>query len=193
MDSNDGSDSGVIDRMIDDHYLALRARFCDAHVRVFIEANMSFVDAHRHAARLEDAQRGFGWLAVERHDPHGKLHRYGVWTSKDTKNEYVKCIQLGIEQLRFAEPDSYRTSDAKGPDALKQELGKQLKFFHREIEEPKATSQALFYKSFWTGKSAGKKDDLVMVLGIALYNANRLRTSPEFRTWCAAKFGTACP
>jgi hypothetical protein len=153
--------------MIDTHYMKLmnHPRYRQCRIRVYIEANMSFIDADRIAKRLQEpifASR----IEVVRFDAKG---RYGIWTTPDKKECYATQLQISIPRARFAHGNDFLSQEE---DGHKPELFKQLKNFRREIDVPKngAAASALFYKSHITGKSTGEKDDWAMVFGILLHH-----------------------
>lgn len=168
QDSTDSAKSEDIDHMIDTHYMRLmkHERYKQCIIRVYIEANMSFIDADRVAKRL--ALPIFqGRIEVVRFDDHG---RYGIWTSKDKKECYAMQLQISIPRARFVNDHEFLTQNLE--DGHKKEVFKQLKSFRKEIEEPKngAMSSSLYYKCSYTGKSVGEKDDWAMVYGILLHH-----------------------
>jgi hypothetical protein len=168
QDETDSAKSEDIDNMIDTHYSRLlkHERYKQCIIRVYIEANMSFIDADRVAKRLTILPIFQGRIEVVRFDDHG---RYGIWTSKDKKECYAMQLQISIPRARFVNDKEFLSQDEGGH---KKEVFKQLKAFRKEVEEPKngSSSTALFYKCSYTGKSTGEKDDWAMVYGILLHH-----------------------
>lgn len=178
--------------MIDRHYLNLRQRYPRAVILVFIEANSSFIDADRIHKQLAVADKfGIDMIRVQRYDPKGKNNRFGIWTTQDTKDAYVDQIRRFYGGMRFVESNAWITNDSDEMINI-QKFYEQCKNFHREIEEPAKQGTQDFYKSFWTGKGQGKRDDLIMALGIALYYMDKKQTEPEFLKWRREAFGSTC-
>ena len=163
--------------MIDSHFRALRntPRYARAHIRVFIEANMSFIDAGRVANQVACGVHGD--VHVVRFDPHGR-HRYGIWTTKDKKIAYCQEIQREIDHLCLAD-DFISAHPKEVLEALLQQLGS----FRDEVTMPES-GVALFAQRNLTGKSLGKTDDLWMALGIALFHMMRSAHDLDFAQLC---------
>ena len=156
--------------MLSDHYGGLRrnARYRDAIIMVYIEANMSFVDAKRVRNLLMGQEFGPpGGIEVAAFDSK-KEQRFGVWTDNPHKEAYAIELQQQVPHMRFAVEGDFISGDAR---QCRKDLCDQLKVFRKEIFETSATSPC--YKACYTGKSAGRKDDFVMALGIALYYMKR--------------------
>lgn len=171
-----------INDFITNYFTCMRRdpRYSDCHMRVFIEANMSFTTAQGVHDLLKSSAL-FGNVDVVRFDPKGK-DRPGVWTSKDAKHAY--CLEIGahIEHTYFTQ----QTCSSNAPAVLA-EFYKQLGFFHEELLEPAGGAEtALFRKSVLTGKGQGKKDDLFMAFGICIYHLLRSQSNVEFRNRCDA-------
>jgi hypothetical protein len=104
----------------------------------------------------------------------------GIWTTKSTKEAYTTEIQRNVPHMSFA--DQFISENAIDNQC---ELLKQLKAFRREIVAPATDSNTqLFYQIALTGKSAGRKDDLVMALGIALFYMFRSQNDIPFLDHC---------
>ena len=176
QDNSNSYEANEIDGMIDAHYLKLmhHPRYRQCRIRVYIEANMSFIDADRVADRLR-LPCFAGRIEVVRFDSKG---RYGIWTTPDKKECYAMQLQISIPRARFAHGDDFLS---QVDDGHKPEVFKQLKNFRREVEAPKngASSGALHYRTHITGKSTGEKDDWAMVYGILLHHMWRDVTHNE--------------
>jgi hypothetical protein len=79
------ADPTVIEDMIDHHYVTLRrhARYKQCVIRVFIEANLSQIDAKRISNQLEHGR--YGSIDIV----HEKGSMPGVWTSAPKKEASV--------------------------------------------------------------------------------------------------------
>jgi len=168
--------------MIDKHFTDLmeHARYSACYHRVFIEANMSYIDAGRIANQLKHARYGCN-LEVVRFDASSN-ERYGVWTSQSTKEAYCNEIQREIYNMRMA-----RIFLSHAPEDNFKELCVQLGSFRSEIIVPSGDSAMLFHKKLLTGKSSGKKDDIWMALGIMLYYMQRSQHDIVFQARCNAR------
>lgn len=177
-------DPTIIDSMVRRHFLRIRdtPKYARCHVKVYIEANLSFVEARRVHDLIRFDPR-MGDIDVVRFDPDCK-DRVGVWTTKDRKEAYVINIRTHIHQMRRAAP--FLSLDAAGCWKL---LCDQLRVFRKEVDAPASGSTtALTYKVGYTGKSPGRKDDLVMALGIVLYHMIRtVNVDEEFIQMCAMR------
>lgn len=78
-------DPDQIEEMLDTHFRSLRShpRYARCHIRVFIEANMSFVCARR--VRNQLMHPSYGSIEVVTFDNHNGVDRFGIWTTKDSK------------------------------------------------------------------------------------------------------------
>ena len=79
----------VIERLIDRHFADLRAHTRYAHClnRVFIEANLSAIDANRIANQIMHPRYGAVDIVCE--DPTA-ARRYGIWTTQAKKEASVR-------------------------------------------------------------------------------------------------------
>lgn len=156
--------------MIEAHYLALResATYAHSRVHVYIEANMSFITADEIVKRLQMNPKLLHFLEFARYDP-GKSDRYGVWTSPHSKKAYAVGMQRFIPTLTFARE---LLSGAGEAEKLRTKLVEQFKNFREEID-PVQRGTSLFATVRYTGKSAGKCDDMVLSTQIAAFNMIR--------------------
>lgn len=176
--------------MIHTHFMRIRAQPCFArsHIRLFIEANLSFISAFDVVASLQDFNQ-YGSIEAVRFDPMGK-NRFGIWTTAESKELYCREMQRSIEQLHL-----YRHFARVAQDAERTlpELYSQLGEFRIEIRVPNEEQPGtLFYKRVFTGKGPGKKDDMFMALGIALKYAFDSQSDHRFQQYCAMKNMVSC-
>jgi hypothetical protein len=169
----------VVDAMIVDHFKALRSceRFKKAFIRVFIEANMSFITAD-HVANLIRDRAELSPVDVVRHDPQGT--RYGIWTSEDSKKQYADRLRTYTPAMTFAQEFVDQIGNQKDRDELILQMGN----FRREMVEGASPEHQLKCKEVFTGKGPGMKDDFVLALCIALVQAdNSIYDDIEFRNF----------
>lgn len=165
--------------MIDNHYMSIRTHsaYKRCLVRVFIEANMSFIDAGRIANQLAHPQ--YGDMDIVSEDKSSS-RRFGIWTSKDSKQGYATELTRAINFMCIA-----THTIGKSVAADIKELCAQFAMFRREVVvPPKDNGKSLHYTVTLTGKSAGRKDDLVMACGIALFYMFRSMNDQIFIQRC---------
>ena len=173
LDRTNSTKADVVKNLILGHYQALldKERYRNCIIRVFIEANMSFIDADRIATDLQ--RIGGRRIDVVRFDPECKENpRYGVWTNAASKEAQACELQRSVPLMSFVEPNLAVSRDWEGNIT---ELLTQLKKYRKVIDQPKTAAQSggsassLFYKAYCTGKGgAGTCDDMVSATGIAL-------------------------
>ena len=97
------------------------------------------------------------------------LGRIGTWTDNNKKIAFAQELQRSVPTMTFA---SDFISCEQDPSKLRAQMIEQIRTFRKEIVAPKGdgTTQ-LHNKIVITGKSAGRKDDLVMALSIAQHHA----------------------
>lgn len=181
-------DCDAIDNVIDEHFRRLRThiQYRNCMNRVYMEANMSFVDTDRLAKKLHSNRDLYGNVHVVSFDPKKKGTgggRFGIWTTHDSKVCYAEEIRRCMAHMRFADkyigtPDNWQIN--------RTELFKQLGQFRKEIIVPANTenNSQLFFKVNITGKSTGEQDDMVMALGICLYYMFRAQSDDSFLALC---------
>lgn len=179
IDKTASADHVVIEQMINGHFRGIREneRYSKCFIRVFIESNMSFIDSGRIANML--SHPGYAPLECVSQMPDGRI---GIITTQATKEGYACEIRRSIDGMVVAEQFV-----SENKDANVQALVDQLRNFRREIIVPTNNSAVLHYKVALTGKSPGKKDDLVMALGIALYYMMQSLCSNSFIDFCRAR------
>jgi hypothetical protein len=164
-------DSNVIVDMLEKHLTRLRedARYQNAVIYVYIEANMSWVTANDIKKVVE--QPRFYPVIVRSYDTSPE-QKPGVHTGQPEKEMYSRDLQraLGDGQLCYA--DRFISDDPN----VKQELRSQMEVYRREVEVGPNGK----LKSNFTGKSNGRKDDLCMVVQMLLYWSRLERESAEY-------------
>lgn len=174
--------------MIDAHFRALRAhpRYGRCHIRVFIEANMSFYDSKR--VRNQLMHPIYGSIEVVTFDSQKGVDRFGIWTTKDSKENYRMELRRAMVNMVVAD---HFISLAKLVNLA--EMYTQIGHFRTEIIAPaNETGAELFYKVAITGKSSGRKDDCVMALCIALFYMYRSVDDEVFLQRCQQKGLSHC-
>lgn len=165
--------------MIDKHFRDIRAHplYAKSYIRVMVESNLSYIDAARVKNQL--SHPSYAPVDVMRESKAGS-QRYGISTTKDTKEGYAMELQRNISTMKVAErPIGTKFYESFG------ELLLQLSSFRREVVVPvDENGTQLNYKVALTGKSPGRKDDLVMALGIALYFGIRSMNDVLFMQRC---------
>lgn len=167
--------------MVHEHFMGLRRhpQYAHCHIRVFIEANLSAINADYVANFLRHPR--YGPLDVACETTAG-ARRYGVWTTHDKKEAYAEELKRAIPTLSFAR---ILIGEEQALAETCHELFVQLAKFRREVVESATPEHQLHAKIVLTGKSAGSKDDLVLALCIALYHMYRsILRDDEFRKQC---------
>jgi hypothetical protein len=174
MDATSSWDPVVILRMVLEHLLGLRKTYPTSLVRVYIEANMSYVSSRD----LEDSIKATHGLMgdiiqIAKYDPKG-LGRTGIWTTQEHKMRWKTELQRCIGTMRTVETKGFVTSLF---DAHKDVSEIHLKLFCEQLLQMRdvqstpanvAESLQLFAPRGITGKSAGKHDDRVAAFSIAV-------------------------
>ncbi len=171
----------VIKKMILDHIAAIRAQtmYRNALIYLYIEANMSWITAD-YVAGLT---RRDGNIVVASHDS-SKYQRYGVVTGAAEKENYAATlIRLLMDNLLYL---AERIIGAQVKEDVANLLN-QFGLFRREVRAPVDVAHGKWIFS-WTGKSPGKKDDLILALMICIYWMERQLQTDEHREW-ARQFG----
>ncbi len=167
-------DDADITIMIKEHFVRLRRDplLQNCLFWVFIEANMSYIDADRIVAML--ACPNIGAFRAERDRKNSA--RFGVVTTQPIKEAYVRAAQEALVNGTLEIRDSLVGQNAQGD---RQNLFKQLGYFRREIKQANDPIHG-HVRTSYTGKMGGKKDDLAMALMINLFWSNYRRTAPSF-------------
>lgn len=137
---------------------------------------MSFVDADRWAKFVEGNPRFRGHVDFARFDAKGRV---GTWTTEEKKKVFMVEMQRTVPTCKFAQ--EFITSRVD-PAGIQKDLIEEMRHFRLDIVAPKGEdSTALTSKFHVTGKSPGKKDDLTMAFGIALFHAIQDAYDPVFK------------
>lgn len=171
MDAVDATgDHNDIRRMIENHYIKIRTNkvYERCYIRIYFENNMDGYDPGYWAEHLYNIPCLRSRMSVARHDSKGRM---GMTTTHAKKLAYAHELKKSVPGMQVSEDFISTNHD---PRALMKQLIEQLRAFRRDILQPKGdimTNTVLFNKVIISGKSAGKKDDLVMALCIAIYSA----------------------
>lgn len=173
-----------------DHVRRIRAdpRYNNALFVVFIEANMSWISADG----LWKKMLSFIPITVERADSSGQ-GRPGVITTDESKEVYARLLTLQLQERRlFLAEDiisAHNAPTGSPSDVAKllKTLEDQLSNFRKVKSVPKESAFGKVKETI-TGKSHGRKDDLVMALGILLYWAQKkIMIDVDFQRMCREK------
>lgn len=169
-----GSDSEKIDNMVLEHYRTLRAhpRYRRCVIRVYIEANMSWLCADRIARTLLTTPGLMGGaIEVVRYDPKNG-ERFGTWTTNTSKERWKNDLRRSIGTLQFATPVDF-IGQSQTLEQHREALCQQMLEFRRVVkfssDKPEQRME-ISPRITYTGKSVGKKDDRVSSLCIAMIN-----------------------
>jgi hypothetical protein len=179
IDRTDAFDFVAIEKMLYGHFGKLRAHpiYRRCYNMVYFECNMSFVDSGRWARYLERSDSvNNGACEFARFDSIGRV---GTWTDNNKKIAFAQELQRAVPTMTFA--SDFITCD-QDSNKLRLQMIEQIRTFRKDIVAPKGdgTTQ-LFNKIVITGKSPGKKDDLVMALCIAMYHGFLARFDDKFQ------------
>lgn len=165
--------------MITAHYVKIRQhpQYKHAMIRVYIEANMSFINADHIAQYLQTTPGLQGDLfKVVRFDPQDQ-GRFGIWTTPASKEKWVLELKRCIDGMQTVKAEHFISSMEPSelvPDVSQRQvdlLCEQLERYRLIMATPKGKpedSMQLYPRFTSTGKSAGKTDDRVAVAGIGL-------------------------
>lgn len=180
MDSTSSPDSRVIERMVIQHYRKIRSHRQYKHclIRVYIEANMSFVGADIIARYLHMTPGLMGNLfKIVRFDPNDQ-GRFGVWTTPASKEKWTVEFKRNIDAMCVVRDEDFITNTMppqNSPLSLSEfqihSLCEQLERYRYITDKPKGGNEeslALHVKKGSTAKSPGKKDDLIAACGIGM-------------------------
>ena len=180
----------VIQNMIMDHYLALLESpvYARSLIRVYIEANMSHLSADHVATMLKSDPRLRGLDICRDYDRKGRV---GITTTNESKRRIAMELRRAAPTMQRAETFISTSAEFGRPvtqhwSALLDQLG----WFRETILAPNNPDQntAVCNRVTYGGKSAGKKDDLVMAAGIAtLYAVRDVNENNAFRNACEGK------
>jgi hypothetical protein len=164
-------DWNVVVDMFEDHLTKLRSdsRYKNALIYVYIEANMSYIDANEVRKVLEQPQ--FYPVIVKSFDPTTE-ERAGVWTGPPEKQLYAMELKRALSDALLVYADNLITNDP----GVKTEIKNQLEVFRRDVKITPQGKRTIEY----TGKSSNRKDDMCLVLQMMLYWSNEMRESHEY-------------
>lgn len=166
MDHSDTMEVQEVNKLIYGHLANLRKipQFRQAMILVYIEANMSWIEADRvkHVCLQPELQP----LHVISHDKEG---RTGVLTTAQNKEAYVFTALdlMRTDRLSYV-ADHQFTTQAESQADIKEALTIQLRGFKRKREESKRP-EFTPARVAMSGKSAHCKDDILMALMFVLY------------------------
>ncbi len=181
LDSTASAKSKVVDAMLLGHLTKIRdqkSMYRNALVVIYIEANMSWLDADRISELVTGGS--LEPVYVESRDSQPE-HRPGVITTHAGKENYAAMLQMQLStgNVRFA-----RTMISQNLVANKFKLVNQWQKYRRDIKTPNDLVHGKFTSSL-SGKSAGSPDDLAMSSQIGLTFLCQTLVDPEFRRYCA--------
>jgi hypothetical protein len=156
-----------VDETTKGHYRRLRAnpRYSDCFVRLFPEGNMSWQKASRSAEFASEVLGDNGCEAVRYFSKEGE--RIGILTTDERKIQYANELRRSMSNMRIASESDWIGKVGERASILK-ELRKQMGNFREEIITTGEASGRQRSHHNVSGKGAGKKDDIVMALCIAL-------------------------
>lgn len=178
MDACESAKHDTIDQFILNYMLAIRQdeRYKHATMFVYIESNMSFIIASRVANLC--TQDAFHPVIIDYQD-QSPARRPGIWTGKVEKERYVQEVQRSLMDCRLVYAKDMLCPYIKSAEKAQGQLNHQLSLFHREVKEPKDTAFGR-PRITYTGKAPGCKDDLALVLQMALYWSRNKRGSQQY-------------
>lgn len=180
----------AITRLVTGHFQRLRAHPVVGHclLRVFIEANLSLIDARRTAALIMSLGLGnIDILHRVRDKTNGGALIPGVITGANKKAMCMLVQQLIAHtyvSTLFEELCAPRTAAA-----TLAELPVQMRNFRTTVQINVVTGEP---KEVYTGKGAGKKDDMWMALALAEYWLQWSQTDALFLEACARSNFRTC-
>ena len=176
-----------IDAMLYNHVRKLRnhRRYRHARIRLYVENNLSHIEADR-VARIFNRPENQP-VEIESHDESNQ-NRPGVPTTDVTKHAYVHLLLqlLKDNRLRVAREFVWTPQPQESPtdpERMLHELRDQLRAFRKNVKNPADMAMGA-PRIVLSGKSATKKDDLLLALMIVTYYSELTRQSDEFRARC---------
>lgn len=115
-------------------------------------------------------------------DPNSRNKQKGLFTSHDVKTMMVENFRhiLATNALYFVDKKMFvNTEEGKKEGEVRNMLKDQLKEFNEVIVERKNEAP----KRFYSGKTGGRKDDLVMAALLGFYWSNVFYTNPSFQKY----------
>jgi hypothetical protein len=129
-------------------------------------------------------QPEFQPLVVVSYDETPK-ERFGIWMTDDVKKNMMLDLQRSMSdgQLCFAKEFIHTGDTVKEKAKIKDKFRQQLQNFRQEVINPKDVAIGIT-KTYMTGKSSGRKDDILICLAIALYFSGKKRREQSFIQLC---------
>ena len=181
LDHTDSADPDTIDNMIVQHIYTLRKHptYRDALFVVFVEANMSNVQANR--VRKLVSMSELGPIIVPGYNSKGE-ECPGVYTTSTNKEAYIFALLnlLQEKQLSVAK-DFVSVTSVASLDDIKMDLSGQMRYFRR-IEKQNKNPEFIANKVVMTGKSSHHKDDLLMALMFSIYFRTMIRAQHRYQS-----------
>lgn len=141
---------------------------------MILESNLAFESQHiLHALGEANVKK---WLALAE-GPGGSL---GLHTTAGRKEEYTLLLREAMRMSKISLAETF-FSISMGKDAYLQKLSEELLNFSCITEEPKTTFGKT--RKTYTGKLAGKQDDTVLSLQMALYGVRQFFTSSKYSSY----------
>lgn len=198
FDATNTAENPAAKIMIENHFRKIRS--IDVYryslIIVYIEANNNRLLANEYANVLR--QPFLGPIEIRSEDPKG-YGRDGIWIDAENKLRYIENLRRVIAngELDFAEhsrfvsvtaPDARDSSVTSGVVTEKnsglyfyrQQFCAQLGVFRKRFKPVNDIELAEQPKYVLTGKSAGKKDDLVSAAGIVAWKLMEQIVDSEF-------------
>lgn len=157
--------------------LELRDLYPEALFIVYIEANMSFIEANRLKGVF--SQEKYGLVHVMSRDPK-KEGRDGVWTDAVAKKMFALDLQRVMSNGQLSFGDQMVSDNG---EMHKMKLLDQMQQFCRAVTQPKKDSSQM-PKITYSGKGPGQRDDLVLGLMIALTHSIKTKNEQWFHDKC---------
>jgi hypothetical protein len=141
---------------------------------IVAESNLGFESQHLlHAMTAAKVKR---WIALSE-GPQGTL---GLLTTADRKEQYCLLLREALTVGKIAlHPDFFSTT--LGVAQAKRRMEEELLNFSI-VTQPPATTFGKTRKTY-TGKVAGKQDDVTLALQMAIYGAKSFFTQSKYATY----------
>jgi hypothetical protein len=187
LDSTSNIKHNAVVQMIEGHIKRMRSipKYKDAVIMCSVERNYGggfVVDTVKKIV----CQQEFMPVEMMSYDKSNS-NKEGVWLDQPVKEAMSGMLQRSVAdgQLCFAQ---YFVTTRKEAVEVQNEIREQMANYREELLRPKDVAVGVT-KKWLTGKTGGgKKDDLLIVVMLALYFANMKRMEPNFREK-AQRFG----
>lgn len=177
IDQSTSYHSDDVASMVHQHFTNLRnhPKLRNSIYVVFIEANMSYLDADRIANELE-RKKQYRPIVIPSYDTTQK-RRKGVWTDNPAKIAYADALSRALTSQQLAcELNIIGQHAQEDIEMLIDQMKNYRRFIKSDPTKPFST-EAVTY----SGKQVGKRDDLVMSLMMALHWSFKWMQSDENR------------